>query len=220
MRNNNVIIATSANALAVVLREKLRNLNVQAVTIAENDGELINGIKTNYPRFVFLENCFHEQTTEEYILRLIKRHRDLRIVVWSASKVKPVIAARYILAGAESFFSLRDTDENIRDVLKRIIAGQQYYPAEVETIIDTGSYMPTIGGELTIREIEVLKLCIGGWNNQVIAETLGIKFHTVKAHKLHIYRKCGGNTPIDILRYGLQQGIITPEDLGVGKGGD
>jgi DNA-binding NarL/FixJ family response regulator len=220
MRNNSIIIATSANALAAVLRDKLRNLGVQAATIAENDGELIDGIKNGYPRFVFLENCFHEQTTEEYVLRLIKRHRDLRIVVWSASTVKPIIAARYILAGAESFFSLRDMDENIRDILKRIIAGQHYYPAAVGTVIDDGSYMPTIGGELTIREIEVIKLCVSGRNNKAIAETLGIRFHTVKAHKLHIYRKCGGNTLIDILRYGLQQGIISPEDLGAGKGED
>jgi DNA-binding NarL/FixJ family response regulator len=217
MRNNSIIIASSAALLAIILRDKLRNLDIQAVTVTENDRELMDRIKSGYPRFVLLENCFHEPT-EEYVLRLAKRYRDLRIVVWSASGVKPIIAARYILAGAESFFSLRDTDETIEDILQRIISGQRYYPAEVSGIVDTGSYLPTIGGELTIREIEIIKLCVNGQNNYAIAETLGIKHHTVKAHKLHIYRKCGGNTPVDILRYGLQQGVICPEDLGAGKG--
>jgi hypothetical protein len=32
-------------------------------------------------------------------------------------------------------------------------------------------------------------------------------------HKLNIYRKCGGSSPVDMLRYGLINGVIGLEDL-------
>jgi two-component system nitrate/nitrite response regulator NarL len=69
-------------------------------------------------------------------------------------------------------------------------------------------------GKLTVWETEIIKLSITGRNNREIADALGIGAATVKYHKAGIYRKCGGNTPVDILRYGLVLGVIRPEDLG------
>jgi DNA-binding NarL/FixJ family response regulator len=212
MRNNNVIIATSADFLADILRDTLRDLNV-GVIVAHNENELLARMKNSFPRFVLLENCFRGQGTEELILRTVRQNRDLRIAVWSAQAVKPVIAARFILAGAESYFSLRDTEERIAGILGRIAAGRRYYPAEVKTVVESNTYFPDMKGKPTMREREIIKLSVTGWNNKRIAEVLDITIPTVKLHKVHIYRKCGGNTPVDILRYGLMQGVIRPEDL-------
>jgi DNA-binding NarL/FixJ family response regulator len=214
MNNRGVIIASGAGCLAAVLRDTLQILDVRPVVVAPDDQTLTERITSGSPRLVLLENCFREEATEEYVLRLAKRYRDLRIAVWSASAVKPVIAARYVLAGAESFFSLREKDVNIAEVLRRIIAGQPYYPAGVKAVLDGGSYVPVFGGELTLREIETARLCADGKTTKEIAAALGVKAATVKAHKLHIYRKCGGNTPVDILRYGIMRGFISPEELG------
>jgi DNA-binding NarL/FixJ family response regulator len=213
MRYNSVIIATNADFLADILRDTLRDFDVKPVLAVRNENELLAGMKNNRPRFVFLENCFRGQGTEEFIPRLVKRDRDARIVVWSAMAVKPVIAARYILAGAESYFSLRDTDKNIADILERIVTGRRYCPSDVKALIESDTYFPAMKGKVTMREKEIIKLSITGRNNRKIAETLGIKMSTVKSHKASIYRKCGGNTPVDILRYGLVQGIIRIEDL-------
>jgi DNA-binding NarL/FixJ family response regulator len=211
MRYNSAIIATNADFLADILRDTLRDFDVGPVLTTHNENELLAGIK-NYPRFVFLENCFRGPGTEEFILRLVKRGRDMRIVVWSAMAVKPVIAARYILAGAESYFSLRDRD--IAGIVKLITGGRRYCPPDVQAVIESDSYFPDMRGKLTLREIEIIKLSITRKNNREIAGTLGISVATVKFHKASIYRKCGGNTPVDILRYGLAQGVILPEDIG------
>ena len=213
MRYNSVIIATDADFLADILRDTLRDFDVKPVLAVRNENELLAGMKNNNPRFVFLENCFRGQGTEEFIPRLAKLNRDVRVVVWSAMAVKPVIAARYILAGAESYFSLRDTDKSITDILERIVSGRRYCPADVKAVIESDTYFPDMKGNLTMREKEIIKLSVTGRNNRKIAETLGIQMSTVKSHKASIYRKCGGNTPVDILRYGLIQGIIRLEDL-------
>jgi DNA-binding NarL/FixJ family response regulator len=213
MRYNGVIIATNADFLADILRDTLRDFDVRPVLAVRNENELLNGIRNTCPRFVFLENCFRGQGTEEFILRLTKRERDVRLVVWSAMAVKPVIAARYILAGAESYFSLRETDKSIAEILERIVRGRRYCPAEVKGVIESDTYFPDMSGKLTLREKEIIKLSITRKNNREIAETLGVQMSTVKSHKASIYRKCGGNTPVDMLRYGLVQGVIRLEDL-------
>jgi DNA-binding NarL/FixJ family response regulator len=213
MRAHSVIIATSAEFLADILRDALRDFDIRPVVTAHSEHELLEGIKNNYPRFVFLENCFRGPGTEEFILRTVKRDRDVRIVVWSAMAVKPVLAARYILAGAESYFSLREREENIAEILKVIVSGGRYCPREVQAVIDSDTYFPDMRGKLTLREMEIIKLIVSEQKNRKIAEALGICEATVKNHKAHIYRKCGGNTSVDILQYGLTQGVIRPEDL-------
>jgi DNA-binding NarL/FixJ family response regulator len=145
---------------------------------------------------------------------MVKRHRDVRIAVWSAQAVQPVIAARFVLAGAESYFSLRSTGEDVAGILGRIAAGRRYCPAEVQAVVESNTYVPDMKGKLTMRETEVIKLSVSGQSNREIGEVLGITEPTVKMHKVHIYRKCGGNTPVDMLRYGLREGVIRPEDLG------
>jgi DNA-binding NarL/FixJ family response regulator len=98
--------------------------------------------------------------------------------------------------------------------VKLIAGGRRYCPPDVQAVIESDTYFPDMRGKLTLREIEIIKLSVTRKNNREIAGTLGISVATVKFHKAHIYRKCGGNTPVDILRYGLAQGIILPEDIG------
>jgi DNA-binding NarL/FixJ family response regulator len=80
--------------------------------------------------------------------------------------------------------------------------------------VESDTYFPDMKGKLTMRETEIIKLSVTRQNNQAVADELGISVSTVKRHKVNIYRKCGGNTVMDILRYGLRQGVIRPEDLG------
>ena len=212
MRNSSVIIATNAIFLAETLREKLRDAGLQ-VFVVGTDNDLVAKIRAVFPRFIFLEHCFHGYGTDAYIQKMVKQNRNVSITVWTASEVKPITAARFIAAGAESFFSLRDTDSNIQAIIFRIAGGRNYYPADVEAVLDKDCAYPAIGEELTRREIEIIKLSVEGKTNQQIADGLSLTIHTVKFHKANIYRKCGGNTPVDILRNGLIRGIIRPEDF-------
>jgi len=98
-------------------------------------------------------------------------------------------------------------------VYKRITAGQNYYPAGVGAVLDKEGSIPAIGEKLTQRELEVYKLLVASKNRQEIAEILSISEHTVKHHRRRIYLKCGGNTPVDLLRNGLIKGLISEEDL-------
>jgi DNA-binding NarL/FixJ family response regulator len=183
------------------------------VLVADNDSDLEEKIKSVYPKFVFMESCFHDHGTDVYVHKLAKRNRHLRIVVWTAFELKPRSAARFIEAGADSFLSLRDTEGNVKKAISQISVGQYYYPADVGAIVDKDFDDTRVGKELTDRELVILKMAVRGKSNDEISKVLQIAVCTIKTHKRALYRKCGGSTLLDALRNGLKKGILTDEDI-------
>jgi DNA-binding NarL/FixJ family response regulator len=210
--NNTVCIATDAVLLAKALCSKLSDTDFNSFVVGTAI-ELEAKIKIMLPRYIFIEDCFFSHDTDIHIQQMAKQYRNTSIAVWSASEVSSHAAARFIVAGAESFFTLRDTSSNIKIIINKIVEGQHYYPADVEMLLERDNAYSEIGEELTGREIEIIKLTITGKTNKQIGSVLEISVHTVKFHKANIYRKCGGNTLIDILRNGLIKGIINQDDL-------
>jgi len=212
MRSNCVIIATNALFLAGILKDMLMDIGFQVI-IAATGNELTAKIKGGYSKFIFLEHCFRDYGTDVFIHRMVKQCRNMRIVVWAACEVKPVVAARYIEAGAESFFSLRDAGNKSEKIIKNIAWGDHYCPADVEAVLDKDGDGPLFGRELTKREIEIMKMSGSNKTNRQIGEVFSISENTVKMHKKSIYRKCGGNTPLDMLCNGLRRGLLSLDDL-------
>jgi DNA-binding NarL/FixJ family response regulator len=208
-----IIIGSTSIFLAGVLRERMAVLFRRSITRADTEDVLLTYIQTSYPRLVFLEHCLKGQATDECIARLVKRHPGLHIAVWAAAHVAPSAAARFILAGAESFLSLRDDEEKIEANLQKILSGVPHYPVEVEAVLEEGEYAPVFGAKPTSRESEIIRYSVDGLSNEQIAEAMGVEVSTVKMHKANLYRKCDGNTVVHILRYGFKQGILSPDDL-------
>ena len=113
MGTNSVIIATNAIILIQEFLEKLQNAGF-LVSIATDNNELKTKIKLFYPRYVFLEHCFHGSGTDEFIYDIMRINRNIHIVMWASADKNPHSAARFILAEAENFFSLRYSTENMR----------------------------------------------------------------------------------------------------------
>jgi two-component system nitrate/nitrite response regulator NarL len=213
MRGNSIIIATSAVFLAETIGDILRDLDIRPVVTAHDGNELTNRIKTSFPRFVLLENCFWEDATEDILQRIIRRYPELRVVVWSAMPVKAAKAAGYIYAGADSYFSMRGEEGDLSEILACIALGRHYYTNEVKEIVERREYKPNNHKNLTRREIEVVKLSVNGWTHKEIAAIIGVKPSTVKMHKLNIYRKLGVSGPVELIRYGLLNSVISLDDL-------
>ena len=210
MIHNSVVIASTAGFLADSLREKLHDADFR-VLVAGNDIELSSKIKTFYPRFIFIEQCFINNTTDEYVEKIMKSNINLHIVIWTVSDILPLAAARFIHAGAESFFSLRDTGENIEKIISRIANGKTYCPDDVEAVLDSDWGEPIFGVPLSKREIQIIKLY--RYSDKVIAEKLSITVSTVKYHKTNIYRKVGGIRKNEVITIAVRKGIIRLEDI-------
>ena len=212
MWNNSVIIASDAGFLASMLQEKLQDADFKVFIVSTQD-DLATKLKVVYPRFIFIEHCFNGLGTDDYIQRMVQHDRCLRIIVWAVTEISPVTASRYITAGAESYFSLRDTDTATELALHKIAKGQKYRPAYVQAELERIKPPQIVGADYTVREIEVIKLTGEGRSNEYIGEALNMTLHTVKFHRANIYRKSGCTTTHELMIYGLQKEIIPIENI-------
>ncbi len=62
--------------------------------------------------------------------------------------------------------------------------------------------------ELTLRELEVLRLVSLGWRTPRIADELGLSYHTVRNHIRHCRGKLGAATKLDAVLTAMRRGIL------------
>jgi NarL family two-component system response regulator LiaR len=68
-------------------------------------------------------------------------------------------------------------------------------------------------GQLTDREIEIMKWAARGLSNKELSEKLFISLRTVKAHMTNIFNKLGCSSRTDAIIKGLKQGFIDLNDI-------
>ncbi|MCF2679513.1 response regulator transcription factor [Faecalicatena contorta] len=122
----------------------------------------------------------------EAAARIKKNRPDIKIIaVTSMPEASWLKKARGI--GIESFWYKESSRETILEVMDRTMAGESVYPDSTPTVklghIDSG--------ELTERELEVLRIMTTGVSNAAIAKELGITENTVKNHIRHMMEKTG-----------------------------
>ena len=69
------------------------------------------------------------------------------------------------------------------------------------------------GGQLTPREIEILRLAARGMINRDIASELFLSLRTVKAHLTNIFNKMGCGCRTDAIIKALKEGYVTLDDI-------
>jgi two-component system nitrate/nitrite response regulator NarL len=65
-----------------------------------------------------------------------------------------------------------------------------------------------VGISFTVRESEVLQLVAAGYNNQQMAEELGISVRTIEFHRANLCEKLGVHDTVELLNYAIQKRII------------
>ena len=103
-----------------------------------------------------------------------------------------VNACRAAMRG-ETFLHAGAVSALVRDYLERARRG------------DAGSLDP-----LTPRELEVVKLVAEGHTSDEIAEMLIISRKTVDRHRANILEKLEMRDRVDLTRYAIRRGLITP----------
>ncbi|MFH1742376.1 MAG: LuxR C-terminal-related transcriptional regulator, partial [bacterium] len=79
--------------------------------------------------------------------------------------------------------------------------------------LDSARGSPNKKGNLTSREIDVLKLVARGQSNKQIADRLSISMHTVISHRKNITRKLGVKTVSGLTMYAVLNGLISSKDV-------
>jgi two-component system, NarL family, response regulator NreC len=146
----------------------------------------------------------------------IARQRGLKTkLIFLSMHANSTYAVRALQSGALAYL-LKDSDfTEILQAIQNVLEGRRYLSAAIsDEVFETLLHVTVENNDslevLSTREREILQLIAEGNTNIVIAEKLTLSVRTVEAHRAHIISKMRFNSHSDLVRYAIQQGLITP----------
>ena len=128
---------------------------------------------------------------------------DARIIVLSTYVSDEEIYAA-LQAGAMAYLVKSVGREELIQAIRKAAAGRRHIPAELAArLADRMSR-----AQLSTRELDVLRLLVGGKRNREIASVLDITEGTVKLHVSSILGKLGVVDRTEAVTVALQRGIV------------
>lgn len=116
-------------------------------------------------------------------------------------------------AGATGYLIKEAADLELVLAVRQVAIGQRYvHPrlgADLLTAADEADDRPGgPGGELSDREIEVLRLLAQGYTNAQAADTLFVSVRTIETHRAHVQQKLGVSTRAELVRAARESGLL------------
>ncbi len=145
---------------------------------------------------------------------LTLRRPDLRIVILSMHENEQFLFEA-LRAGASGYVVKTAADRDLITACRTAMRGETFLYAGAVTAL-VRDYLERVrhGGSsddpLTPRELEVVKLVAEGHTSDEIAEMLVISRKTVDRHRANILEKLRMRDRVDLTRYAIRRGLITP----------
>lgn len=95
------------------------------------------------------------------------------------------------------------------DAVHAVLQGKKYFCPYVERVrLQLKSQEKNRKNELTLRELDVLKLLSEGKSTQEIAQELCVSANTVDTHRWHLMEKLDARNVVDLVVIAISRGII------------
>lgn len=115
-------------------------------------------------------------------------------------------------AGAVGYLVKEAADLELVLAVRQVADGQQYVHPKLGAALlapNAPNARPRgPGGELSEREVEILRLIALGLTNTEIGEQLFVSVRTVETHRAHIQQKLGLRTRAELTAFARQAGIL------------
>jgi DNA-binding NarL/FixJ family response regulator len=119
--------------------------------------------------------------------------------------------------GASAIVDMDCSGEDLAGVVWLVLEGKRYISPEVTKFLVDDIAMtlerqdldvPALS-ELSHREIEVIHMLCEGLDLAAIAESLKLNPKDVEEHRSSIYRKCNVGSIVSLMRFAVQNGLVT-----------
>ena len=119
-------------------------------------------------------------------------------------------------AGAQGYLVKDAADLELVLAIREVAAGRKYVdPSLGAALLAPDAPRPRPGGpggQLSERELEVLRLVALGYTNAQVAGALYVSVRTVETHRAHVQQKLGINVRADLVRYARELGLLEDDD--------
>jgi len=201
-----VILADDHNlvrsGLAAILTQDGR---FEIVAEATNGLEAIERIETTPCDLVIVDLAMPRLGGIEMIQALRSNQSKVKILVLSMYDEAQFVV-RALKAGANGYILKHAMDEELFRAIERVLGGDTF----VSELIDAAAIneFTLEDSELTLREVEVLRLIADGMTNPQIADMLSISPNTVTRHRANLMQKLNVHNRVELINAAYHHGFI------------
>ncbi|HXQ46991.1 MAG TPA: response regulator transcription factor, partial [Caulobacteraceae bacterium] len=138
-----------------------------------------------------------------------------RLVVVSSARIlvlsmhaEPLYAARALDAGAAGYVSKNASPDELIAAVQRVAGGGRYVEGEIaQALALQGAALGQPIGQLSAREMEIMRLLGAGNSLAEIAEALGVGYKTVANTASQMKLKLGVARTADLVRLAIETGV-------------
>jgi DNA-binding NarL/FixJ family response regulator len=202
-------------ALYPYSRKRLAELGFTNFEITGEERDSLNSVINDLkPRLVLVDSDFYECSTPYMMRQLLKTFPKLNIAAVSAlCKFPADLAMWFIINGVKSYINFFEAPDEFYRGLSRVRDGQEYVSQMVIERIEMRREMPEPAGNITGRNLEIIRLLCNGFTGSEICKVLAISDQTLYGHKRKIYTFLNVRNENELIRVALFHGWITVEEL-------
>jgi two-component system response regulator NreC len=196
-----------------LMRRSLRLLldcekGIDVIAEAADLASAVRDVHANKPHVLVLDLGMSnaDGSSIDAIGQLRKRAPETQIVVLTMED-GPAFVQNALASGALGFVVKELADSDLPQAVRAAARGEEYISPRAAPRLDAPRRSLT-DGELTPREVEVLRLIALGHTGVEIAEVLNISPRTIESHRARIHSKLGLATQAELVRYALACGLL------------
>jgi DNA-binding NarL/FixJ family response regulator len=144
--------------------------------------------------------------------QLAKQSPNTRVLILSMyDNAQYVLAAAR--AGAAGYLLKQSADEEVVNACRAALQGGSFIAPDAAGAAARAQLATAVASgepELTVRELEVLRLVAEGRSSREISQQLVISVKTVDRHRANIMDKLGVRDRVQLSRYAIRAGLIDP----------
>lgn len=168
-------------------------------------------LKELKPQLLVLDIFQEDPDFLEQILT-ISRQPNMQLLIITNSQQPDIIHA-LLKAGIKGIVTKNCSETEIVNALKSIAVGHRFYCNNILNLVMGDEQKPATTDceptTLSPRELEVLELIAHGDTTGEIANKLHISIHTVNSHRKNILRKLDIKSPVHLVAYAVETGLVT-----------
>jgi DNA-binding NarL/FixJ family response regulator len=172
--------------------------------------ELLQFLGSNPVDVMLTDVMMPEMTGQQLAKQVRKKHPSIKILALSMSGVGDTVDEMLNDADINGYVLKNISKDELETAIRTIAGGGQYFSEEVlaELAKSANIRKEVDSAQLTIREIEIVRLIEKELSNRDIAEKLFISERTVETHRKNIFRKTQTNSVIGLIKYAYEHKMI------------
>jgi len=209
--SHKIVIADSQFLIVESLKSLLTaddRFSVTGVVLSYRD--LVKLLETSPADLLITDAALLDYKGVDELHNLKIKYPKLAMLILTNTVSKPEFA-EFNKIGIKNILYKTAEREEILTAVEAACKGKKHYAEEVLDLMIELSESRSLQEEpsnLTVSEIEIVKLIAAGMTTREIAEKRCISFHTVNTHRKNIFRKLGVTSSSELIMHAIKSGWI------------